>query len=58
MVAPRGDRVIITTRKYAGRRGKVERNVYQRTLDLPHELANGLHIMLDIGELVPEGVGL
>ena len=48
----RGDRVMITTGKYAGYRGAVESNVYQRTVDYPDELANGHHIMLETGELV------
>ncbi len=48
----RGDRVMITTGKYAGHTGAVESNVYQRTVDYPDELANGHHIMLETGELV------
>ena len=48
----RGDRVTITTGKYAGSEGAVESNVYQRTVDFPEELANGYHVMLDSGELV------
>ncbi len=42
----------ITTGKYAGATGKVESNVYQRTVDYPDEFANGHHVMLDSGELV------
>ena len=48
----RGDRVIITNGQYAGCRGIVESNVYQRTVDYPDEQANGHHVMLDTGELV------
>ena len=48
----RGDRVRITTGKYAGHFGTVESNVYQRTVDYPDELHNGFHVMLDTGELV------
>ena len=48
----RGDRVIVTTGKYAGQTGTVESNVHQRTVDFPGELANGYHVMLDSGELV------
>lgn len=61
----RGDRVIITSGKYAGHQGTVESNVFQRTVDYPDEFANGYHVMLDIEELVtvrwdqvkPAGVG-
>ena len=49
---PRGDRVRITTGKYAGRTGMIESNVYQRTVDYPNDLSNGYHVMLDSGELV------
>ena len=52
----RGDRVIVTTGKYAGQTGTVESNVHQRTVDFPGELANGYHVMLDSGELVPDVV--
>ena len=48
----RGDRVTITTGKYAGHRGTVEANVYQKTVDYPGEWANGFHVMLDSEELV------
>ena len=48
----RGDRVTITTGKYAGHTGTVESNVFQRTVDYPDELANGFHVMLDTEELV------
>ena len=48
----RGDRVRITTGKYAGHTGTVESNVHQRTLDYPNELHNGFHIMLDTEVLV------
>ena len=43
----RGDRVTITTGKYAGHQGTVESNVYQRTADYPDEWQNGHHVMLD-----------
>ena len=43
----RGDRVTITTGKYAGHQGTVESNVYQRTADYPDEWHNGHHVMLD-----------
>ncbi len=42
----------ITTGKYAGHRGTVEANVYQKTVDYPDEWANGYHVMLDTEELV------
>ena len=48
----RGDRVRITTGKYAGHKGTIESNVYQRTVDYPDEFANGHHVMLDTEELV------
>jgi len=48
----RGDRVTITTGKYAGRIGRVESNVYQKTMDYPDEWSNGYHVMLDTEELV------
>ena len=48
----RGDRVTITTGKYAGHQGTVESNVHQRTADYPGELSNGYHVMLDTGVLV------
>ena len=48
----RGDRVTITTGKYAGHQGTVESNVHQRTVDFPDELSNGYHVMLDSKELV------
>ena len=43
----RGDRVRITSGKYAGQSGTVESNVYQRTVDYPDEWHNGFHVMLD-----------
>ena len=43
----RGDRVKITSGKYAGHTGTVESNVYQRTVDHPDEWHNGFHLMLD-----------
>ena len=49
----RGDRVTTNSGKYAGRTGKVESNVHQRTVDYPDELAEGFHIMLDTQGLVP-----
>ena len=48
----RGDRVTITSGKYVGRRGTIESNVYQKTVDYPDELANGYHVMLDSEVLV------
>ena len=48
----RGDRVRITTGKYAGRFGTVESNVFQRTVDYPDDYGNGFHVMLDSDELV------
>ena len=48
----RGDRVKITSGKYAGQTGTVESNVHQRTVDYPDELFNGFHIMLDSEGLV------
>ena len=48
----RGDRVTITTGKYAGQTGTIESNVHQRTADFPDELHNGFHIWLDSEELV------
>ena len=48
----RGDRVIITTGKYAGQNGTVESNVCQRTVDYPDEWANRYHVMLDTEKLV------
>ncbi len=48
----RGDRVTITSGKYAGRTGTIESNVYQRTVDDTDEFANGHHVMLDTEELV------
>ena len=49
---PRGDRVRITTGKYAGHSGIIEANVYQRTVDYPDEWQNGHHVMLDSEVLV------
>ena len=43
---------MITTGKYAGQRGTVDSNVFQKTVDDPDELANGFHVMLDTEELV------
>ena len=48
----RGDRVVITSGKYAGHSGTVESNVYQRTVDYPDEWHNGFHVMLDTEKLV------
>jgi len=48
----RGDRVRITTDKYAGHVGTIESNVYQKTVDYPDEWASGYHVMLDSEELV------
>jgi len=41
----RGDRVTITTGKYAGLKGTVERYVYQRTAYYPDERATGHQVM-------------
>jgi len=48
----RGDRVRITTGKYAGQTGTIESNVFQKTVDYPGELSNGFQLMLDTGEVV------
>ena len=48
----RGNRVTITTGKYAGRTGTIESNVYQKTVDYPDEWSNGYHVMLDTEVLV------
>ena len=48
----RGERVTITTGKYAGHSGTVESNVFQRTVDFPDEWANGHHVMLDSEKLI------
>ena len=48
----RGDRVMITNGRYAGHKGTVESNVYQRTVDYPGEWHNGHHVMLDTGALM------
>ena len=44
----RGDRVTITTDKYATGPGPLS----QKTVDYPNEWANGFHVMLDTEELV------
>ena len=48
----RGDRVRITTGKYAGHTGTIEANVYPRTIDYPEEFVNGYHVVLDTEVLV------
>ena len=48
----RGDRVKITTGKYAGQTGLVESNVHQRTADYPKNLSDGFQVMLDTGEVI------
>ena len=48
----RGDRVTITTGKYAGRTGAIESNVHQRTVDYPNDHSDGFQVMLDSGVLV------
>ena len=48
----RGDRVVITSGKYAGQSGTVESNVFQKSVDYPDEWHNGFHVMLDSEELV------
>ncbi len=40
------------TGKYAGHRGTIEANVYQKTVDCPDGWAYGFRIMLGIEELV------
>ncbi len=40
----RGDRVTITTGKYAGHKGTVESNVFERTGDFPDEWAYAYHV--------------
>ena len=40
----RGDRVTITTGKYAGHSGTVESSVFQRTVDCPDKLASGYRV--------------
>ncbi len=42
----------ITSGKYAGHKGTVESNVYQKTVDYPDEWANGFQVMLDTEEVV------
>ena len=48
----RGDRVTITSGKYAGQTGTIESNVHQRTVDSPNDLSNGFQVMLDTEKLV------
>ena len=48
----RGNRVTITTGKYAGWKGTIESKVFQKTVDYPDEWSNGYHVMLDTEELV------
>ncbi len=48
----RGDRVMIINGEYAGHKGTVDRNVYQKTVDYPDGWHNGHHVMLDTGVLV------
>ena len=48
----RGDRVRITTGKYAGHAGTIESNVYHRTVDYSDEWHNGHHVILDSEVLV------
>jgi len=48
----RGDRVRITTGKYAGHQGTIESNVFQETVDYPGELSNGFQVMLESEDLV------
>ena len=47
-----GDRVRITSGKYAGHQGTMESNVYQRTVDYPDEWFNGHYVVLDTEVLV------
>ena len=48
----RGDRVTITTGKYAGQTGTVESNVYQKSVDYHNDLSNGIQVMLDTGLII------
>ena len=48
----RGDRVRITTGKYAGQQGTIESNVHQKTVDFPDDLSDGFQVMLDTGAVV------
>ena len=48
----RDDGMKIISGKYAGHQGSVESNVYQRTMDYPHEWGNGHQIMPDTEESV------
>jgi len=48
----RGDRVRITTGKYAGQTGLVESNVHQTTADYPKNLRDGFQVMLDTGGVI------
>ena len=47
-----GERLVITSGKYAGHNSRVESNVNQRIVDYPDKWANGHHDMLDSEELV------
>ena len=45
----RGDRVVIISGRYKGRRGVVESRVYQRTVDRPDGYDAGYHVVLGEG---------
>ena len=46
----RGTRIRIISGRYAGRTGRVEANLFQRTVDFPEDYAKGSHIALDDGK--------
>lgn len=48
----RGTGVRIISGRYAGRTGRVEANVFQRTVDFPEEYAAGYHVVLDGREVM------
>ena len=48
----RGTRVRIISGRYTGRTGRVEANVFQKTVDYPDEYAMGFHSTLDDGTWV------
>jgi len=51
----RGDRVTITTGKYAGHTGTIDSNVYQKSVDYPGEFSNVQQIMPDSEKLMTGG---
>ena len=48
----RGDRVKITSGKYAGAVGVVDSKVFQYSVDYPKELGASYHVVLDDGKVV------